>query len=404
MHVAGGAYLEEVEFYGYRNVFGSAVRAAAASAGLSGDNVSLVTCAADDFKRTLRSHADAFGFNLDIQSTTGQAIGFRYYHGLTDGKLIGWSDTDREYRLSVSGASACLRFGMVEGTAVVSGDRVVYDPQSPDPESFHENGSQADQLAIVLNDAEAKNWSSKSDIRGAGEFLLEYPDVEVVVIKQGPRGAFVFDGDQVRFVPSYRTNYVWPVGSGDVFSGVFAHYWADRQIDAMQAALRASAAAAYFCETQNLPIPEDPQSKPEFTGEKVSLPGEGASPHVYLAGPFFTLGQRWLINETRRSLLNMGAEVFSPVHEVGVKSPDNKPQEIASSDLEGLHSSDIVLALMDEADRGTSMEIGYARSEGIPVVVYADHLVDRHKTMLEGTGCHIFDHFPTAVYQAVWMT
>jgi hypothetical protein len=404
MYIAGGAYLEEVEFYEYKNVFGSAVRAAAATAALADEDVSLITCAAADFQNILRSHSDAYDFNLNIQHTTGQPIGFRYYHGLTDGELFGRPDTDQEYRLSVSESSACLRFGMVEGTAVVSGSRVVYDPQSPDPEPFHENGSEAGQLAIVLNDVEAKNWTGKSEAREAGESLLEHPDVEVVVIKQGPKGGLLFDGDQISFVPSYRTSYVWPVGSGDVFSGVFAHYWAERHVDARQAALRASTAAAYFCETRNLPVPEAPQSKPEFTGEQMSRPDERSKPQVYLAGPFFTLGQRWLVNEARQSLLNLGTDVFSPVHEVGIRNEEDGPEQVATSDLDGVLSSDVVLALMDEADRGTSIEIGYARSENIPVVVYADHIGDRHLTMLEGTGCYIFDHFPTAVYQAVWMT
>ena len=405
MYITGGTYLEHIDFYGFKNIYGSAVRAAAATANISDEDVSLVTCSADRYSGTLRSHKDAYGFNLAIQETIDQAIGFWYYHGLDDGELIGFSDTELECILSVSDAAAVLRFGMVEGTAVVSGERVVYDPQSLDPEPFHANGSEADDLALVLNEAEAEAWSGSSGTRKSGNKLLQYPDVETVVIKRGPKGVMVFTDTQTQLVPSYRTDYVWPVGSGDVFSGVFAYYWAVEGEDPVSAANKASVAAAYFCDTRILPIPKCPASENHFTGEKLSTPVNGSSrSQIYIASPFFTLGQRWLVNETRRSLLDMGIDVFSPVHDVGSAQEISKPEEIASSDLKGLRSSDAVLALIDENDSGTHIEIGYARNEDIPVVAYAHQIDERHRTMMEGTGCRIFNHFPTAVYQAVWAT
>src|SRR3546814_15505823 len=48
-----------------------------------------------------------------------------------------------------------LRFGMLEGDAIVKADRAVYDPQSAfSTPRFTDNGSQANHLAIVLNRVE----------------------------------------------------------------------------------------------------------------------------------------------------------------------------------------------------------------------------------------------------------
>ncbi len=67
---------------------------------------------------------------------------------------------------------------------------------------------------------------------------------------------------------------------------------------------------------------------------------------VSLAGPFFTVAERWLVDACRSFLLQAGAEVFSPFHEIGVGGP-----EVAKQDLDGLRKADVVLALLDGWDR-----------------------------------------------------
>lgn len=398
MDVIGGAYLEAVDFYGYKNLFGSSTRAAAAVAGMI--DVRLTTCLGKDQIETLEVHSESYGFEFKVQEILGRTIGFRYFHGLSDGQVCSLpSSNDDKVTLRLEDSAALLRFGMVEGTAIVSGDRVVYDPQSPTSDFFHDNGSKANELALVLNATEARSWTDKNDIKSAGKCLLDRPDVRVVVIKDGPRGALVFDKQKICEIPAYRTERVWPVGSGDVFSGMFTYYWAVEQSSPEEAAQRASLAAAYFCETRVLPIPSSPQERDEFNG--VAIEGYEA-PRIYLAGPFFNLGQRWLVEEARRLLLDHEMDVFSPIHDVGEAKRDTSMKEIARADLEGILSCDVVLALLDDADRGTHFEIGFARENEIPVIAYADHLEVRDRTMLEGTDCKIFSHFPTAIYHAVW--
>ena len=119
---------------------------------------------------------------------------------------------------------------------------------------------------------------------------------------------------------------------------------------------------------------------------------------IYLAGPFFDLGQRWLVEEVRTLLRSMGAEVFSPVHEVG----PGPASTIAPEDIRGLEQSQVVFAILNGLDSGTIFEIGYAVKHGLPVVALAQNAKDEDLKMIAGTGCYVTDDFATAIYQAIW--
>jgi nucleoside 2-deoxyribosyltransferase len=90
-----------------------------------------------------------------------------------------------------------------------------------------------------------------------------------------------------------------------------------------------------------------------------------------------------------------------PYHDVGVGGLKNA--EIAKLDLEALQGCGVVFALLDSLDPGTIFEIGYARSKNIPVVcLRTEGAVGVHETMLDGTGCALFDDFGSAAYHAYW--
>lgn len=124
-------------------------------------------------------------------------------------------------------------------------------------------------------------------------------------------------------------------------------------------------------------------------------PGKGT---VYLAGPFFDIGQRWLVEEANDYLLEMGANVFSPVHEVGPGPADI----VAPEDIKGLERSDVVFAILNGMDPGTIFEVGYAVKKGIPVVGLAQNVRLEDLKMMEGTGCEIHSDFASAIYRAIW--
>jgi nucleoside 2-deoxyribosyltransferase len=47
-------------------------------------------------------------------------------------------------------------------------------------------------------------------------------------------------------------------------------------------------------------------------------------------------------------------------------------------------------------------EIGYARSQGKPVIVYCENEPVESLKMMQGSECRICDDFVTAIYHACW--
>jgi nucleoside 2-deoxyribosyltransferase len=135
--------------------------------------------------------------------------------------------------------------------------------------------------------------------------------------------------------------------------------------------------------------------------EKSPLPeARAAGGQVYLAGPFFTISQRWLIDETRRCLTDLGMQVFSPVHDIG----HGPAETVAPADLAALDQCDAVFAILDGIDSGTVFEIGHARARGKPVYVLAQTVSEEDLKMVVGSGCRVFDDFVTALHQTAWRT
>lgn len=142
-------------------------------------------------------------------------------------------------------------------------------------------------------------------------------NAEVVVLKMGARGSLVYEGGSASIVPAYITERVWKIGSGDNFVAHFGYRWMTGHCSGHDAARQASLATAYYCNHRAFAKPNalTQFSPPEMrTSERFS---SGWKPNVYLAGPFFTLGQLWLIEQARNDLRDGGLDVFSPYHDVG---------------------------------------------------------------------------------------
>ena len=198
--------------------------------------------------------------------------------------------------------------------------------------------------------------------------------------RMGLKGATIVTADGSTLVPSFRTDVVFPIGSGDVFSGVFAAYWMERGQGPQVAARLASAATAYYCNSGGaLPIPGDIDGL--VTEMVEALVSATIQRKVYLAGPLFTLPQTWLLNEARRCLEAQGLRVFSPKDDVGYVGDGHDARSIAQADLDGLESSDLVFAILDGLDPGTLFEVGYARKRGLPVIGFAERVDPGELTM-----------------------
>jgi nucleoside 2-deoxyribosyltransferase len=222
---------------------------------------------------------------------------------------------------------------------------------------------------------------------------------EVVVIKQGSSGATVFEAGSQSNIPAYKTTTVWPIGSGDVFSAVFTHYWVEKKATANEAANRASLATAYYCQTQNLQIPGIDNTNPTLLEFTALQSKKHVRKNIYLAGPFFTMAERWLISESRLALRQTGNNVFSPLHDVGHGLADI----VVPLDLKALDECDVVFAIVDGLDSGTLFEVGYARAKGKQVVAFVQNEAPENLKMLEGSDCIICDDFSTAIYTINWI-
>ena len=179
--------------------------------------------------------------------TSKELVSFSYFHPLSDPeyfprKLPKCDDT------LVEGTNI-LRFGFMEGDAIVHGDRVVFDPQSPKkPISFKANGSSANSLAIVLNTHEVRALGEDDDESQAVRNICMSDGASVVLVKSGPQGCRVYlHGELEISVPPYRTDRVYKIGSGDIFSAAFAYHWAEKMMRPHEAADAASRCVARYC-------------------------------------------------------------------------------------------------------------------------------------------------------------
>lgn len=390
VHVVGGVYLERCLDPDWDEIYGSAGRAAVALSKLS-PNVSLHTILDVNNERSFSAIAKAN--NIQLHAIKGiQSIGFSYIHSLST-PTISPPNLTRQDSFTVEGEKI-LRFGMMEATSIVKGGKVVYDPQNlTDPEPFSSNGSSATSLAVVVNRTELQKLTKISDITDAARSILS-TGAEVVVVKMSSDGCMVLTHAGLEYVPAYLSKSVWGVGSGDIFSAAFTYFWAEQGLAPGLAAEYASKNTAHYCGTKNIGLIED-LGNYHFQ----PIPRINPSKKVYLAGPFFSLSQRWLIEEAVTHLKAFGLSVFSPYHEIGI----GPAEKVAKADIDGLNSCDCLFACLNTIDSGTLFEIGYAVAKGKPVVVFAQSLHEEDLKMIQGMNCFVYSDFVSALYNICWI-
>lgn len=386
--VAGGMYVERCLAPDRVALMGSGGRAAAAVAGLSAGTV-LHTFHPEECRSDAVLAMAGYGVEVVCHGSSA-AVTFEYLHPLSFPRIHP-IPLPRSGTVPVEGG-VVLRFGCLEGDFRMDAHRATYDPQSGTrPEPFRDNGSRADELALVLNREEAFGLTGFDDPLCAAQTLRDRDGAAVVVVKMGAVGALVLDGTKVDRVPAYRSRAVDKIGSGDVFSASFAHLWGERELPAVEAADIASRYTSQYVADRRLPIADHP---PAVLEAVTAVEGS----RIYLGGPFFTTPQVWLVEEARSGLLALGADVFSPLHDVGF----GKAGDVARRDLEGLDGCSAMLAILTEPDPGTLFEVGHARARGIPVVAFVQQARGQDTTMLAGTGCEIVGDFATALYRVMW--
>lgn len=396
MIIAGGVYYEQCMTPYIRNIYGSGGRAAAALSGVSKD-IKLFSYATPKSAKEFSAIAYSFGFDF-IPTHQNRQISFSYVHPLSVPVI-------NPHPLAIAQNSpikirgdVVLRFGLLEGEVIVESGVAVYDPQDAyAPKMFHHNGSKSKKLAVVLNRHEGTLLTGLADEKEIIAKVSQADEANVVVLKMGARGALVYENGNYEWVPCFKTKSVSPIGSGDIFSAVFAYEWAKNKKRALEAAQNASAAVAKFCEQPTLPI-STITSPAELELSPITDDDLKKKPKVYLAGPFFTLSQLWMIEEARDALNSFGMHVFSPYHDIG----EGPGIDVAPKDMAAIRECDILFAILSGQDPGTIFEIGFAKALNKPVIVFIENEKLEDLKMVEGSGCQIFKDFSTAVYATRW--
>ncbi len=379
MHVAGGLYRELCDFPAWDETFGSGGRAAAAISRQSPGS-------------TLHTYVSGHGntgvdalraLGVDVSITPSDvAVAFAYFHPLSRPHIEPRPSHIRQQKAMVVEGTAVLRFGFLEGDAIVQAKSAVYDPQtSRDPIPFGFNGSKADGLALVLNELELRTASGADDLVEGAARLMRDQKAGVVIAKGGAKGALVFVRDQDPVsVPAYRSSRVFKIGTGDVFSAMFALHWAEQGLPPHTAADLASRSVSAYCSTMQLPLPEG------AIDSAVPL-ALGVQGWVLLEGDGSTIGRRFALEEARFHLGGLGVEVHCPQLNALRSMPVTRP----SARL-------LITDGMTQAQRSTALA---GMGDGRPVVVldechaFADVAVDH-------SGVVVVDDFVTALYFAAW--
>jgi nucleoside 2-deoxyribosyltransferase len=389
--VVGGTYRERCTDPPFESLRGSGFRAAASVR--ASTDVKLISTIDDRQREEADLVAAGLGLEVDWVGRS-EPVRFTYFTPVSPPEIDGRMATASDSITATAGV--VLVFGMIEipfKEITISADRVVIDPQQPrdlvdlDLATIH-----AKERAIVANSSETKALGGSQDVLTAAKSLRERYGAAVVVTKLAARGALVTTRARQEKIGPFPTKTVWPVGSGDVFAAAFTYAWGEQSLDAVEATRVASRAAAGWCSSRR----DDYEIglARELDLEELDPSKEA---RVYLASPFVTLSQRWLVHLARDVLRGLGAKVFSPFHDVGAGGI-----EVAEQDLVGLRECSSILAAIDGSDPGTVFEAGYATALGIPVVCYAEQRETDVWKMLAGTGAEFHADFSSALYRATW--
>ncbi|MFC6100314.1 PfkB family carbohydrate kinase [Olivibacter domesticus] len=398
INVVGSVYYEKCFEPFVEEIYGSGLRACTAINGIDVKvDVKLFTFGdleINTYLEQVKSFNENFSYYIE---PINNSLCFYYDYPLSEPRINPRLDTLKipQKSLSINGGNV-LQYGFVEGLARVDGNKVVYDPQSPiNPKSFKASGSIAKELAIVANFSEAKHLAGSENLNEIKHYFFYKEQADILVLKLGAKGALVClsESDKENVVPVYKTDNVYSIGSGDVFSALFAYHWFNGAAP-LESAKLASFATAEYCNSGQYSFSrciDRTRFSPLII--KKDFPKK-----IYLAGPFFTMSERWLVQQIKMSLEDFGLEVFSPWHDVGY----GPSTDVVSKDLEAIINCNLVFALVDGLDSGTMFEIGYASSLNKPIICFVQNERLEDLTMLTGSNCLLVNDITTAIYKAYW--
>ncbi|WP_052522680.1 carbohydrate kinase family protein [Ensifer sp. BR816] len=305
-------------------------------------------------------------------------IAFAYFHPLSTPHIEPTILPVRSAPMVVKGQNV-LRFGFLEGSAVVNAERAVYDPQTARCiERFSSNGSRAEKLALVLNEAELRAYTGIDDVEAGTALLLQNNEAEVVILKRGVRGALAASKNgSMSTIPAYQSRRTFKIGTGDIFSAVFAFYWAELRCSPVEAAHLASKAVSFYCDFRQVPLPLN------FADDRVPIVGPSPS-CVILKGSTATLGRRYSLEEARHCIETLGIRVIAPDIDLSTHAQDVGLEASLLILADGLAETEIRSILDEHSERETRIILDE----------------ERRASLASLTG--VTDDFTTAIYSVCW--
>ncbi|WP_251359111.1 PfkB family carbohydrate kinase [Kangiella sp. TOML190] len=403
IHVIGGAYKEYCTWPSYTSLQGSAGRAALCLTQIDSSlPITLHSRLAQKDENELRA---LFFGNANVSlslDNCDETVSFDYFHPLAEPKILPSPINENlsGFTPNLPASAVAVVFGMIDATPIVSASTVIYDPQNTyDPLLFSETGGIAEKLVYITNQNEIKIFGEKkgvshTSVEDMAKWLHSTESAEVVIVKCGQRGAYVYSTNESGWALPYETDSVSPVGSGDSFVAAYTYYWHILGCSALKAAEKASVAAAHYVSTG---VMNNVQGLEVF--QQSLTPVKASKKKVYLAGPFFTLSELWMINEAKYYIESFGMETFSPFHEIGIGTAD----EVVQKDIDAIKDCDVMYAIFNGTDPGTLFEIGYAISLNKPVIILAENPKAEELKMYDGSGCKIFGDFSSSIYRLSWV-
>ena len=119
---------------------------------------------------------------------------------------------------------------------------------------------------------------------------------------------------------------------------------------------------------------------------------EHPRPRVYIASPIFTPEQLATVGDVVDVCHEQGYVTYSPARDGVMLKPTDPPSrrdEVFFSNVLAIRQSDLLIAILDVKDTGTTWEIGVATGLDCPIVAVTV-AVDRMNVMLErGVTAHV---------------
>jgi len=377
MIVAGGVYLETCVTPETRQLLGSAGRAALGLSSLRSD-IELHTFQPPALWGDLEANFRPYGIDCK-PSASSERIEFAYLFPLARPVQTPAAVAERREQL-VTGDNV-LRFGCVEGDFIVQAGQAVFDPQGTASWHFRNRGGTAERLALVLNACEALASTGADSIDRAARTMLAAEGAEVVVIKDGPHGALVFSSGQVEHVPAYTSRSNYKVGSGDVFSAIFAHNW----FAGMSPAHAADHASRYTAAYVGMPTLPFPETLPSLSPRRSS-----GVERLALVARLDTVATQWFASILSGAVTRLGVVEVELIAMAQVLKDDALPVS---------HDAAILICVQD---RPTALAVARLGSlKGRAATIFVDASLGM--SQVDMGDARVISDLTQAVYEACWL-